>query len=240
MQILDSLVDGGQALPERERERLYRAYIEYLRYGVEPEGLEGAALAVWVSVLPSLRNSRARAEAGRAGGSRSPREGGGGAGAQAGGQAETQADAQAETQADVQANAKQTTKQTTQIATSEEEEEEEEEEEMKGKGQDMAAGGRDSPPGLVEEAVSYLNERAGTRFRASSASTARHVRARAREGYSLDDIRAVVDAKVAEWGHDQRMAAYIRPETLFGPKFEGYLQAARARGARAGAYEQYR
>jgi uncharacterized phage protein (TIGR02220 family) len=52
------------------------------------------------------------------------------------------------------------------------------------------------------------------------------VRARVRDGFTLDDFKAVIDAKVAQWGEDEKMAEYLRPETLFGTKFEGYLQNA--------------
>ena len=42
------------------------------------------------------------------------------------------------------------------------------------------------------------------------------------EGFTLDDFKQVVNNKVAEWkGTD--MEKYLRPETLFGTKFEGYL-----------------
>ena len=55
----------------------------------------------------------------------------------------------------------------------------------------------------------------------------RLIRARQREGYSLDEFREVIRTMSREWLHDQEMQRYLRPETLFGPKFEGYLQRAR-------------
>ena len=73
------------------------------------------------------------------------------------------------------------------------------------------------------EIVSYLNEKAGTSYRAASKKTQRHINARWCEGYRLDDFRTVIDKKVAEWKDDPKMAAYLRPETLFGSKFESYL-----------------
>ena len=45
------------------------------------------------------------------------------------------------------------------------------------------------------------------------------------EGYTVEDFVAVIDKKCAEWLHDPKMRAYLRPETLFGSKFEGYLNA---------------
>ena len=73
--------------------------------------------------------------------------------------------------------------------------------------------------------VDYLNHRAGTSYRASSEKTKSLINARMREGYTFDDFKRVIDHKCSEWmGTD--MERYIRPETLFGMKFEGYLQTA--------------
>lgn len=68
----------------------------------------------------------------------------------------------------------------------------------------------------------YLNEKAGTSFRESSSKTKSLIDARVNEGYSENDFKKVIDNKVAEWkGTD--MEKYLRPETLFGTKFEAYL-----------------
>ena len=69
MQLMDSHVAAGQELPARDRQAYYAALIEYVAYGIEPK-LSGAAKAVFVAIRPTLDNSRARAEAGRAGGSK--------------------------------------------------------------------------------------------------------------------------------------------------------------------------
>jgi len=83
-------------------------------------------------------------------------------------------------------------------------------------------------PGLCGEVVGYLNERIGTSYRPSSRKTRDLVRARANEGFGLDDFKAVIDKKASDWLGDAKMARYLRPETLFGPKFEGYLQESKA------------
>ena len=44
------------------------------------------------------------------------------------------------------------------------------------------------------------------------------------EGHSVDDFMTVIDHKCAEW-LGSGMAQYLRPQTLFGTKFEGYLNA---------------
>lgn len=71
--------------------------------------------------------------------------------------------------------------------------------------------------------IDYLNERAGTHYRASTAKTREHIRARWNEGYRLDDFKLVIDVKVADWLGDEKMARYLCPDTLFGTKFEKYL-----------------
>lgn len=81
--------------------------------------------------------------------------------------------------------------------------------------------------------IDHLNQRAGTRYRRGR-STCALIRARWSEGYRLDDFERVIDVKCAEWlGTD--MAKYLRPETLFGGKFEGYLnQPAKGKKSHAG------
>ena len=43
------------------------------------------------------------------------------------------------------------------------------------------------------------------------------------EGYRLDDFYHVIDNMYREWGNDNKMRVYLRPQTLFGTKFESYL-----------------
>ena len=72
--------------------------------------------------------------------------------------------------------------------------------------------------------VSYLNKKAGTAYKATTAKTKSAINARLAEGFTVDDFKTVIDKKCAEWmGTD--MEKYLRPETLFGTKFEGYLNA---------------
>lgn len=73
--------------------------------------------------------------------------------------------------------------------------------------------------------IAYLNAAAGRRYRTDNASSLAFVRARMREGATLADFMAVIDAKCREWlGTEQ--AQYLRPETLFNAtKFESYRGA---------------
>lgn len=76
----------------------------------------------------------------------------------------------------------------------------------------------------IKYIVDYLNQKAGTCYKASSKKTQTLIKARMKEGFTLDNFKAVIDKKAAEWkGTD--MEQYLRPETLFGTKFEGYLNA---------------
>ena len=70
--------------------------------------------------------------------------------------------------------------------------------------------------------VDYLNEKAGTHYRAGVAKTQSLIKARANEGFTEADFRTVIDKKCADWiGTEYEQ--YLRPQTLFGPKFESYL-----------------
>lgn len=76
---------------------------------------------------------------------------------------------------------------------------------------------------IVSQVVAYLNEKTGKSFKASIEKTKSKINARIEEGFTLDDFKKVIDTKVDEWGKDPEMNKYLRPETLFGTKFEGYL-----------------
>lgn len=72
------------------------------------------------------------------------------------------------------------------------------------------------------EIIQHLNAKAGRKFDLNGVN-ADAVVARLREGATRDDLLAVVDAKVAEWLPDEKMAKYLRPETLFNrTKFASY------------------
>lgn len=75
---------------------------------------------------------------------------------------------------------------------------------------------------IYSRAIEYLNSKAGTKYQVKSVANRRHIDARINEGYTFEDFKKVIDIKVAEWlGTD--MQKYLRPETLFGSKFESYL-----------------
>lgn len=80
---------------------------------------------------------------------------------------------------------------------------------------------------IIEETIDYLNKRIHTSYRPSSAETKKHLHARIKEGYKLEDFIRVIDSKAKEWLDDPKMRQYLRPSTLFSSKnFESYLQSA--------------
>lgn len=76
---------------------------------------------------------------------------------------------------------------------------------------------------IVEQIISYLNSKTGTRYKSNNKDTIRLIKARLKEGFTLNDFYIVIDKKALMWGKDPKMQAYLRPETLFGTKFESYL-----------------
>lgn len=71
--------------------------------------------------------------------------------------------------------------------------------------------------------VSFLNEMCGTSYRASSKKTKDLIHARLNEGFTVEDFRTVIYRKGKQWMNDPKMCKFLRPETLFSNKFEGYL-----------------
>ena len=74
-----------------------------------------------------------------------------------------------------------------------------------------------------KEIIDYLNKKAGTQYRYKTKKTKKKIEARYNEGFAIDDFKKVIDIKCDEWLSDPKMCKYIRPETLFGNKFESYL-----------------
>ena len=77
---------------------------------------------------------------------------------------------------------------------------------------------------VASEIIDYLNEKAQTRYKATTAKTRSLINARLSEGFVVGDFKTVIDKKCAEW-QGTEWEKFIRPETLFGTKFEGYLNA---------------
>lgn len=85
----------------------------------------------------------------------------------------------------------------------------------------------DDTKGKAVEIIDYLNEKAGKRFSHKTKETAKHINARLKDGYTVEDFKRVIDNRVMKWSKDKKMKEYIRPDTLFTPtNFEKYLNDA--------------
>ena len=89
----------------------------------------------------------------------------------------------------------------------------------------------------IEQIINYLNEKAGTKYRSTSKSTQRLIKARLSE-FTVDDCKTVIDTKVKEWKYTD-MEQYLRPQTLFGNKFEAYLNQKKSEKPRSKAYREF-
>lgn len=87
-------------------------------------------------------------------------------------------------------------------------------------GKDKGVIGEEEKP--FKEIVEYLNKRTGANYKHTSSATRQKINARLNEGFNLDDFIVVIDKKCVEWMNTD-MQKYLRPETLFGTKFESYL-----------------
>ncbi len=75
---------------------------------------------------------------------------------------------------------------------------------------------------LIVSVVECLNKKLGTNYKPTTEKTKTCINARINEGNQLEQFKIVIDKKYNQWfGTDD--AKYLRPETLFGNKFEGYL-----------------
>lgn len=72
------------------------------------------------------------------------------------------------------------------------------------------------------EIIDYLNLKANTKYKSSGKKTKDLIKARFNEKYTLEDFKIVIDKKSNEW-LGTSFVNYLRPETLFSNKFEGYL-----------------
>ena len=75
------------------------------------------------------------------------------------------------------------------------------------------------------EIIDYLNLKTKSHYKYSTNKTIACIKARWNEGFMLEDFKKVIDNKSKEWLGDPKYENYLRPETLFGNKFEGYLNS---------------
>jgi len=76
----------------------------------------------------------------------------------------------------------------------------------------------------VNEIINDLNLVLGTDYKPTTAKTRELISARLKEGFTVEDFKAVHRKMLKSWGVDRKMCKFLRPQTLYSPKFEGYLQ----------------
>ncbi|SHI36944.1 conserved phage C-terminal domain-containing protein [Clostridium intestinale] len=76
---------------------------------------------------------------------------------------------------------------------------------------------------IYSRVIDELNNKANSKFRASNKKTQKLISARIKDGYCLEDFFMVISNMSKKWLNDPKMQDYLRPETLFGDKFESYL-----------------
>lgn len=76
--------------------------------------------------------------------------------------------------------------------------------------------------------VDYLNKKSDKNYKYTAKATQRLIDTRMKEGFTLDDFKKVIDNKVSSWKDEAKMNSYLRPSTLFGTKFESYLNEKQA------------
>lgn len=75
---------------------------------------------------------------------------------------------------------------------------------------------------IYKRIIDYLNSRCGTRYTEKNKQTKESIHARLEEKFTEEDFYTVIDKKCNEWIGTE-MEKYLRPQTLFGTKFESYL-----------------
>lgn len=77
----------------------------------------------------------------------------------------------------------------------------------------------DIPYGKI---IDYLNNKLGTHYKVETKKTRDLIKTRFNDGFKLEDFIIVIDKKYEDWNNSEQ-AKYLRPETLFGNRFESYL-----------------
>jgi len=86
---------------------------------------------------------------------------------------------------------------------------------------------KDKEKDIIKNIVQYLNSKLQTTFKYNSKKTVECINACLNEKFTYEDFVSVIDYKCKEWLNNEKMKEYLRPETLFSNKFEGYLQASK-------------
>jgi uncharacterized phage protein (TIGR02220 family) len=75
---------------------------------------------------------------------------------------------------------------------------------------------------IYTEIIDYLNNCTGQAYKPTSKTNQKYINERLKEGHTIEDFKKVIETKATKWLNTQYQD-YLRPQTLFGSKFEAYL-----------------
>ena len=81
---------------------------------------------------------------------------------------------------------------------------------------------------IIQETIDYLNLVANTNYSYNFPSTIHSLNNLIQLGYNYEDFKSVIDKKWKEWKGTEYQE-FVRPTTLFGEKFENYLNEQQSR-----------
>jgi uncharacterized phage protein (TIGR02220 family) len=79
-----------------------------------------------------------------------------------------------------------------------------------------------TPDEVYQEIIDFLNECSGRKFLASTKSYRTLINSRLADGFTVEDFKKVIAIKSQKW-LNTRFEDFLRPDTLFSNKFQGYL-----------------
>ncbi len=76
------------------------------------------------------------------------------------------------------------------------------------------------------EVLDYLNLKTNKKFSIKNKNNTKNISQRLKDGFTVEELKSVIDKKTLEWLNDDKMNQFLNPETLFRPKkFEIYLNS---------------
>lgn len=251
MQILDSLIDGPLQLSDtQEADELIGMIVRWLRTGAEPNPRTDAQRMALAMVAPVIERSRARMLAGSKGGSHKEEleaatgdtDTANDCDKQTESKEQNKDESKADNNSESKAESKQPSKHVSKSTSKQlsKTESKQPSKPISKSASDIYSSSSSSIPQSKEgksegEEIPYetivccLNDAAGTAYKPGSKKTRTLIHARWAEGFRLADFEQVINTMVACWAQDERMSCYLRPETLFGTKFESYLNRQKPR-----------
>lgn len=83
---------------------------------------------------------------------------------------------------------------------------------------------------IYSRVITFLNEKTGKSYSDKSAQTRKLIDTRIKDGFTVEDFEKVISNMASHWLGDEKMEQYLRPQTLFGTKFESYLNTKPKKG----------